>query len=122
MVFFLKKRFFYKDVALVFYFIGKKISIKSYKKSKTQRELEKLVSSINYDRLTGDKENGVTLWGIMKLISCNVCGMNSDSNRAVMKGVSHSFKGECLFIQETKMKNIGAQIIRSVCPWSNSLF
>ena len=48
--------------------------------------------------------------------------MNSISKRAVMKGVVHSFKGECLFILETKMENIDDQVIMLICPWSNSLF
>lgn len=39
-----------------------------------------------------------------------------------MKGVVLSFKGECLFIQETKMENIDDQIIRLICPWFNGLF
>lgn len=34
---------------------------KSHKKSRTERGLEKLVSSINYDRQRGDKEIGVKL-------------------------------------------------------------
>lgn len=37
---------------------------KSSKKSRTQRELEKLASSINYDHHTGDKEFEVKLLGM----------------------------------------------------------
>ncbi|RWR95161.1 hypothetical protein CKAN_02449000 [Cinnamomum micranthum f. kanehirae] len=43
--------------------------------------------------------------------------MNSASKRAVMKGTFQSYKGECLFIQETKMESIDDQIMRSFCPW-----
>ena len=58
----------------------------------------------------------------MKLLSWNVRGMNSVSKRVVLKGMVQSFKGECLFLQETKMEIIEIQIIRSICPWSNSQF
>ena len=58
----------------------------------------------------------------MKLLSWNVCGMNSVSKRVVLKGMVQSFKGECLFLQETKMEVIDIQIIRSICLWSNSEF
>lgn len=37
---------------------------KSHKNSRTERELEKLASPINYDRPTGDKENSVKLLGL----------------------------------------------------------
>lgn len=58
----------------------------------------------------------------MKLMSWNVRGMNSVSKQAVMNGVFCCFKGECLFIQETKMEEIDYQIIRSICPWSSFQF
>ena len=48
--------------------------------------------------------------------------MNSVSKRVVLKSVVQSFKGECLFLQETKKKVIDIQIIRSICPWSDSQF
>lgn len=53
----------------------------------------------------------------MKIISWNVRGMNSVSKRAVLKGMVQSSKGECLFVQETKMEMIDDQIIRSISPW-----
>ena len=58
----------------------------------------------------------------MKLVTWNVRGMNSVSKRAVMKGVIRSCKGECVFIQETKMEVIENQVINSFCPWSNGQF
>lgn len=58
----------------------------------------------------------------MKLISWNVRGMNSSLKRAVTKGLFQSFKGECLFLQETKLENINAYVLRSICPWSNCRF
>ena len=53
----------------------------------------------------------------MKIISWNVRSMNSVSKRAVLKGMVQSSKGECLFVQETKMEMIDDQIIRSISPW-----
>eukprot|EP00268_Persea_americana_P007746 TRINITY_DN12970_c1_g1_i2.p1 TRINITY_DN12970_c1_g1~~TRINITY_DN12970_c1_g1_i2.p1 ORF type:complete len:199 (+),score=43.31 TRINITY_DN12970_c1_g1_i2:330-926(+) len=42
----------------------RKMGIQSRKKSRAQRELDKLASSINYDHPTGDKRYGVKLWGL----------------------------------------------------------
>lgn len=50
----------------------------------------------------------------MKLVSWNVRGMNSSSKRVVIKGVFQSIKGECLFIQGTKMVDISVQVFRSI--------
>lgn len=55
----------------------------------------------------------------MKLISWNVRGINSSLERGVTKGLFQSFKGECLFLQETKLD---AYVLRSICPWSNCRF
>lgn len=41
-----------------------KVGIQSKKKSRAQRELDKLASSINYDRPAGDKRSGVKLLGL----------------------------------------------------------
>lgn len=78
-----------------------------------------MVFYVNYDQPAGDKNVVVKLLGIMKLRSWNVRGKNSVSKRAVMKGLFCCFKGECLFIQETKMEEIDYQIIRSICHWSS---
>lgn len=48
--------------------------------------------------------------------------MNSVSKRVVVKGVIQSIKGECVFIQETKMEIIENQVVKSLCPWSNCHF
>ena len=87
----------------------------SRKKSKAQRELEKLAFSVNYDRPPRDGQNG------MKLLCWNVREMNSASKKAVMKGLSKCYR-ECIFIQETKMERIDDQILRSFCPWRNSQY
>lgn len=42
----------------------RKMGIQSRKKSRAQRELDKLASSINYDHPTGDKRSGVKLLGL----------------------------------------------------------
>lgn len=53
----------------------------------------------------------------MKLLCWNVHGMNSASKRAVMKELFKSYRGECLFIQETKMESNTDPILRLFCPW-----
>ena len=55
----------------------------------------------------------------MKIISWNIRRMNSMSKRAVLKCMILSFQGECVFIQETKMEVLDAQVIRAICPWSD---
>ena len=39
-----------------------------------------------------------------------------------MKGMFNAFKGECMFIQETKMDIIDTKVIRSVCSWLDYQF
>lgn len=56
------------------------------------------------------------------MLSWNVRGLYSDVKRAILKGVFQSVKGECLFIQETKMEVIEAQVVRSFCPWPDGQF
>lgn len=48
----------------------------------------------------------------MKLVSWNVRGMNSSSKRVVIKGVFQSIKGECLFIQGTKIVDISVPSVQ----------
>lgn len=67
------------------------------KKSRAQRELDKLAFSVNYGQPMGNKGTCMQLLGL-KFISWNFLGMNLSSRRVVMKGVFQSFKRELLFI------------------------
>lgn len=39
-----------------------------------------------------------------------------------MKGVFQTIKGQCFFIQETKVEVIDVQVFRSICPWPGGSF
>lgn len=48
--------------------------------------------------------------------------MHADLQRAVLKDVLNSAKGECLFIQETKMEVIDDVVLRSLCSFCDPDF
>ncbi|RVX00292.1 hypothetical protein CK203_024581 [Vitis vinifera] len=89
--------------------------------SRKERELKKLVSTINYDGLAGREAEegeleGKLHWFLMKLkiMSWNVRGLHDPDRRMVIKSMVRKYKPDLVCFQETKMKEMFDRIVRSL--------
>ncbi|RVX16749.1 hypothetical protein CK203_006241 [Vitis vinifera] len=85
--------------------------------SRKERELKKLVSTINYDGLAGrEAEEGelgrqITLFLMkLKIMSWNVRGLHDPDKRMVIKTMVRKYKPDLVCFQETKMKEMSDRI------------